>query len=224
MNFRTLLLLIFCHLFIATSIDSQQIRLVPLHASEQVQLAEKSKSEKKDSSQSPQCEAQKIELEGVPNFYQIDDHIYRCAQPTDKGFQNLEKFGIKTIINLRNFHSDDDEARGTKLNLERIRFNTWRIKEQIIIDAMLMLEDKTRGPFVIHCMHGADRTGLICAMYRMLYQDWSKEEALAELTSDKFGYHAIWANIPKYIKNVDLKELKRKIAQERQARDSRKKE
>lgn len=214
MNKRRFLVLTLCSLFIATFFENIKIQSLPIYASEQVQLTKKDEPK----------EAQKIELDGVPNFYKIDEHIYRCAQPTDKGFQNLEKFGIKTVINLRNFHSDDDEAKGTKLQLERIRFNTWHIKEEIIINAMLILEDKSRAPVVVHCLHGADRTGLICAMYRMLYQGWSKEEALAELTSDKFGYHAIWANIPKYIKNVDLKDLKEKIAKERQKRNSQHKE
>src|SRR5580698_5144384 len=38
---------------------------------------------------------------GVPNFHQINDHLYRGAQPTDAGFQSLAKLGVKTVIDLR---------------------------------------------------------------------------------------------------------------------------
>ena len=38
---------------------------------------------------------------GVPNFHQINDHVYRGAQPTDLGFQSLAQLGVKTVIDLR---------------------------------------------------------------------------------------------------------------------------
>ena len=39
---------------------------------------------------------------------------------------------------------------------------------------MRMLKKTENGPFLIHCQHGADRTGLMSAMYRMLEQDWTR--------------------------------------------------
>ena len=41
-----------------------------------------------------------------------------------------------------------------------------------------MLKDAENGPFLIHCQHGADRTGLMSAMYRILEQGWTPEDAL----------------------------------------------
>src|ERR1700684_3920587 len=38
---------------------------------------------------------------GVPNFHEVNDHVYRGAQPTDQGFQSLAKLGVKTITDLR---------------------------------------------------------------------------------------------------------------------------
>ena len=48
---------------------------------------------------------------GVPNFHQVNDHVYRGAQPTDQGFQSLAKLGVKTIIDLRHGkdHSDGEQ-------------------------------------------------------------------------------------------------------------------
>jgi protein tyrosine phosphatase (PTP) superfamily phosphohydrolase (DUF442 family) len=40
-------------------------------------------------------------VQGIHNFWQIDDHVYRGAQPTDEGFRNLAKLGIRTVIDLR---------------------------------------------------------------------------------------------------------------------------
>ena len=42
-------------------------------------------------------------------------------QPSDADFKALEKYGIREVLNLRNRHSDDDEAAGTKIKLYRLK-------------------------------------------------------------------------------------------------------
>jgi len=40
-------------------------------------------------------------VQGIKNFYQVDQHVYRGAQPSNEGFQYLAKLGVKTVIDLR---------------------------------------------------------------------------------------------------------------------------
>ena len=49
----------------------------------------------------------------LPNFQKVDEHVYRGAQPTDEGFRELAKLGIKTIVDLRLIgeHSQAQEER-----------------------------------------------------------------------------------------------------------------
>ncbi len=153
-----------------------------------------------------------IALEGVPNLHQITSTLYRSEQPTVLGFRNLEKLGIRTVINLRAFNSDDDEVRGTNLRTERIRILTWNIDDHHVVDVMRMLRNPENGPYLIHCQHGADRTGLMSAMYRILEQGWSVDDALAELTGGGYGYHAMWKNILRYVRSADVAGLRAAIA------------
>ena len=53
--------------------------------------------------------ARPVSLSGVPNLHKVSDDLYRGAQPTAEGVENLRKMGIKTIVNLRRLHSDRDE-------------------------------------------------------------------------------------------------------------------
>lgn len=152
-----------------------------------------------------------ITLEGVPNLHQITPTLYRSEQPSELGFRNLEKLGIRTVINLRAFNSDDDEVRGTQLRTERVRILTWNIDDDHVVDVMRMLKQPENGPFLIHCQHGADRTGLMSAMYRMLEQNWTAEDALAELTGGGYGYHTVWKNILRYIRSADVEKLRAAI-------------
>ena len=156
--------------------------------------------------------AEPIALDGVPNLHRITPSLYRSEQPSALGMQNLEKLGIRTVINLRYFNSDDDEVEGTSLRTERTKILTWRIGDKHVIEVMNMLKDADNGPFLIHCQHGADRTGLMTAMYRILEQGWSREDALQELTDGGFGYHSMWKNIIEYVRSADVDRLKVEIA------------
>ena len=156
--------------------------------------------------------AEPIALEGVPNLHRISPTLYRSEQPTALGMKNLEKLGIRTVVNLRYFNDDKDEVEGTSLRTEHTKILTWRIGDKHVIDVMSMLKKAENGPFLIHCQHGADRTGLMTAMYRILEQGWSPDDALKELTDGGFGYHSMWKNIIKYVKSVDAEKLRAAIA------------
>lgn len=144
----------------------------------------------------------------VDNLYRVTALFYRSAQPSAKGMKELEKIGIVTVINLRNFHNDSDEIRGTRLKEIRIPMNTWECKEDDVIKALQVLSNPEGAPYLLHCQHGADRTGLVTAMYRIVIQGWSKEEAIDELTKGGYGYHSIWRNIIRFIHKADIKRIK----------------
>jgi protein tyrosine/serine phosphatase len=147
--------------------------------------------------------AESIALEGVPNLHRISETLYRSEQPTAEGFRNLEKLGIRTVINLRYFNNDEEEAEDTGLRLERVRILTWRAGDRHVVEVMRLLRQKENAPFLIHCQHGADRTGLMSAMYRILEQNWTREDALAELVDGGYGFHKMWKNIKRYVSEVD---------------------
>lgn len=156
--------------------------------------------------------AEPITLEGVPNLHRLTPTLYRSEQPSALGMKNLERLGIRTVINLRAFNHDDEEVRGTSLRTERTKILTWRVDDRHVVEVMRMLKNSENGPFLIHCQHGADRTGLMSAMYRMIEQNWSADEALKELTDGGYGYHTVWRNILRYVRSADVERLRAAIA------------
>jgi protein tyrosine/serine phosphatase len=165
--------------------------------------------------------AEPIQLEGVPNLHRITPLLYRSEQPNALGMKNLEKLGIRTVINLRFFNDDVDEVKGTSLRAVRTKILTWRIDDAHVVEVMRMLQNADEGPFLIHCQHGADRTGLMTAMYRILEQKWTPEDALKELTEGGYGYHSMWKNIPRYVRSVDVDKLRSAISSTSTVTDSR---
>ncbi|MDR2875922.1 MAG: dual specificity protein phosphatase family protein [Methylobacillus sp.] len=151
---------------------------------------------------------------GIGNLHRITPSLYRSEQFTKADVARLQTLGIKKVISFRAFHSDEEMLADSGIALQRIPFNTWDIDDKDVVAALKVLRDVDRdGPILIHCQHGADRTGLIAAMYRIVYQGWSKEQALDELQNGGYGFHTIWRNIPRYIKNVDVEKLRAQIGE-----------
>lgn len=144
------------------------------------------------------------------NFHQLDKKVYRSAQPDSKGFKDLLPLGITTVLSFRTYRSDVNSARGTGLKLYRIKMEAGDIQTGHVVQALKIIKDAP-GPILIHCWHGADRTGLISAMYRIVFQGWSKEEAIDELVSGGYGYHALYRNILEYIAQADIEAIKKQV-------------
>jgi protein tyrosine phosphatase (PTP) superfamily phosphohydrolase (DUF442 family) len=145
---------------------------------------------------------------GPGNFCKVSDEVYRCEQPTDDEMALLARFGLKSVLNLREYHTDDDEAAGTTLKLYRIKMDAAEIKDAEIAQAVKILREAPK-PVLVHCWHGSDRTGVVIAMYRMAIQGWSRDDAIDEFKHGGFGYHATWyPNIETYLRTVDLAQFK----------------
>lgn len=159
--------------------------------------------------------AQPVALAGVPNLHRVTPLIYRSAQPDAEGFRNLAAFGVKTVINVRRSVDDSPLAAGSGLQTLHIKITTRHIRDEngakIVLALRALRDAQANGPVLVHCTHGADRTRMIIALWRMLYQGWSRDDALNELQNGGFGFHHVWVNIPRYIREVDLANLRARI-------------
>ncbi|MDI6850186.1 MAG: dual specificity protein phosphatase family protein [Candidatus Saccharicenans sp.] len=162
----------------------------------------------------PENWAPPVQVEGVPNLHKVSDLLYRCAQPTASGFKELEKMGIKTVINLRSEHSDRNLLAGTNLKYYEIPSKATQVVEGDLLKFLKIATNPEEGPYLIHCHHGADRTGLFVAVYRIVVQGWSKDEAIREMQRGGFGFHNTYTNIVRYLQSFDPEKFRRALNNE----------
>ena len=162
------------------------------------------------SAQRPANWARQLQVSGLPNLHKVSNDLYRCAQPTAEGIQKLSSLGIKTVVNLRSSHSDAGMMSDTTINYEPIPMNAGHPEEEEVVRFLRIVTDPKRVPVLVHCKAGADRTGTMCAVYRIAVQGWSKEEALREMQEGGFGFHGVWQNLIWYINGLDIERIKRK--------------
>ncbi len=149
----------------------------------------------------------------IDNFHKVDEGVYRSSQPNEKQFKMLEDAGITEVLNLRRFNSDDNEAKDTSITLYHIPVRASRIGEKQYLEALRIIKNR-KGNIVIHCHHGSDRTGGVIAMYRIVFQGWTKEQAIDELKNGGYGFHSVFKNIPSTINKIDIEAFKKKLFEE----------
>lgn len=138
---------------------------------------------------------------GLSNFAEVSKgRLYRSAQPTIDGLKLAkERFGVRTVVNFRTIHSDRKEAEALGLQYHRIPFAAWHVTPEEAVRFLKIVTDSANHPVLVHCQHGADRTGTMVAVYRIFVQGWATEEAINELP--RFGFHPIYGNLKTFLRD-----------------------
>ncbi|HEX3872223.1 MAG TPA: hypothetical protein VHV77_17380, partial [Pirellulales bacterium] len=135
------------------------------------------------------------------------DVLYRCAQPTEWGLRYLiNHCAVKTIVSLQLFDSqlyrgclDPWGPSGVKesqfVPSLGARLVQWPMGEEACwpwptpwqLEAFLgLMDDPENLPVAVHCQGGRHRTGTVTAIYRMEYDRWPADRAIAEMHSFDF--------------------------------------
>lgn len=127
----------------------------------------------------------------IPNFYQVDQRIWRGGQPNQAGFEQLKARGIKTVLSLRGQGEQTEEEKALLESLGMHFYNLpmsvyQRPDDQLILDFLKLVMTKENQPVFIHCVSGRDRTGALIAVYRVLIYDWQPKQAYNE--AKKYGF------------------------------------
>jgi tyrosine-protein phosphatase SIW14 len=129
---------------------------------------------------------------GLKNFQQVNDHIYRGAQPSGEGLRSLANLGVKVVIDLRESGARArEEARQVQsfgmryvnVPMNGIAAPTREQTSQVLA----LLNDPAAGLVFVHCRRGADRTGTMIALYRISHDHWDNRRALKEAKSYKMA-------------------------------------
>jgi tyrosine-protein phosphatase SIW14 len=140
----------------------------------------------------------------LPNFHEVNEHLYRSAQPLSGGMRLLAAKGIKTIINLRGedegTRSEEQDARAAGLRYFNVPMEGLSRPTDAQVEKVLaLINDSQNWPVLVHCNHGKDRTGTIIACYRISHDGWTSEKAKAE--AKHYGMSWVQFGMKDYIKD-----------------------
>lgn len=113
--------------------------------------------------------------------------LYRARQPDPLRLNRLRSRGITQVINFRPreedpkvFDAEQRDCRENGVSFVNIPIDT-AVPSDAQLEQSLRLIVTHKGATLIHCAQGRKRTGLVAAAYRIIYQGWAAERALAEM-------------------------------------------
>lgn len=130
-------------------------------------------------------------VQGIPNFGQVSDTLYRGALPNTTGLKALKKMGIDVVVDLRRGNDGFEEKTVTDLGMKYVSIpSRCPFPQDDPIARFLGTIEENRGKKVfVHCRLDDDRTGIAVAAYRMAEQGWNADEALKEMHA--FGFSSL---------------------------------
>ncbi len=146
------------------------------------------------------------------NLHQMTPTLYRSALPDSSAVPVLEKLKIGTVINFLP-ESDANWLKSTDIKQVQLSYRTNHVDDSDVLAALRAIQEaQANGPVLMHCKHGSDRTGLMAAMYRVVVQGWSKEDALNEMTLGGFGTSNGFKDGVRYMMKADIDKLRTALA------------
>ena len=148
------------------------------------------------------------------NFYKISEVVYRSEQPNAELIPLLKENKIDIVINLRNRNKDKTVLAKQPFQQVHIPINTWAIDRNDLLAVMQTIQkaEQNNQKVLVHCYHGSDRTGASIAMYRIIFQNWSTDNALNEMKHGGYGFHPIWHNIEALFTPENIKWIREQLA------------
>ncbi|MCU1748219.1 protein tyrosine phosphatase [Pseudomonas sp. 6D_7.1_Bac1] len=151
-------------------------------------------------------------VEAQYGLYQMSPTLYRSALPDRGTLPLLEKLQVETVINFLP-ESDSSWLSIPGVNLVQLPYKTSHVDDSEVLSALRAIQTgQSKGPVLIHCKRGSDRTALIAAMYRVVVQGWSKEDALSEMTQGGFDDNTHFKNGIRYMMQANIDKLRTALA------------
>jgi len=150
--------------------------------------------------------AASLDAPGVPNFHQVNEHVYRGGQPAGAGWNSLATLGIKVVVDLRPESEHPVQAEARAVQAAGMRYVNVPMRgmgapmAEGVLKVLALLESDAGSVFV-HCKRGCDRTGTVIACYRILHDHWENQKALKEARS--LGMYPIERGMMHYILNFN---------------------
>lgn len=123
----------------------------------------------------------------------ISEEMWRSSQPLPYQIAAAARAGIKTIVNLRGpsdnafYHLEEEACQKHGLTLVNFVVYSREAPLPATVAAAKTLFETIEYPALMHCKSGADRAGLMSALYLMLRKGKTIDEA-ARMLSLRFGH------------------------------------
>lgn len=120
------------------------------------------------------------------NFGEVEEGVlYRSEKPGEAALRRwVRDYNLKTLVVLSTGVAEYEKriAKECGIAIYHIRMSARRAPtEEQIAQFLTIMDDVQNHSVLVHCRAGADRTGVMVALYRIERQGWSVKQAQKEM-------------------------------------------
>jgi len=121
------------------------------------------------------------------NLHSVAPGVWRSAQPGPRDIRRLRKRGLRTVINLRgprdcgSYRLEKQACERYGIELIDFKLRSRGAPDPDVIREAVGLFQRINYPVLIHCKSGADRAGLMTALYLLVHEARPLDEATRQL-------------------------------------------
>lgn len=139
-------------------------------------------------------------VDTVPVKGQRPSQLVRGPKPDLEDMRELFYPSVKTDINLEvgwydiihdQIFAERDICIALEIDYIHKPMSDWSAPtKQELLDLVNQIDYRLQyGDVLVHCLHGEDRTGMVCAAWRIWKNKWPVDAAIAEMKNN--GFHTI---------------------------------
>lgn len=123
-----------------------------------------------------------------PNFWQVNERVWRSAQPLPHHIRRFARIGGRAVVSLRGGQTFGSLPLAIETCIEeKLSFHTIVLRSRDLPerDELLQIIDalpRLPTPVLFHCKSGADRTGFMAALWMLVMEGKSLAEAQGQLS------------------------------------------
>lgn len=130
------------------------------------------------------------------NYYEVDDCLHRSSQPSFRTLEKAKRLGVKRLISFRHpgkiSYQLLEEKWANYLGLEFTSYalSSTKISKPEVYLKIISEIERSKGKTLMHCKSGADRTGLVSALYVLKKDktDFARARSMLNPVYGHFGW------------------------------------
>lgn len=133
----------------------------------------------------------KLSIPLHPYIQKVSSKFYRGSHIKPEDIQTIAQKGINVVISLKaetakNMKNLSSAYKKYGIEYINVPLNPFSESEENVGKIIDILQQRSDKSIYVHCSFGKDRTGLVTALYRTIFENWNPEKALSEMR--EFGY------------------------------------